>query len=50
MKKFLLAAVVLSALLGSTGCNGGKDRDDDTGRGERQDRLDTTSGKPPGGR
>ena len=49
-KKFLVAVFVLSALLSAAGCNDGKDRNDDTGRGERQDQLDTTSGKPPGGR
>jgi hypothetical protein len=47
MKKLLLAAFVLSALLSASGCNNGHDRNDSTGRGERQDRLDTTTGRMP---
>ena len=47
MKKLLLTAFVLSALLSAIGCNNGKDRNDSTGRGEHQDRLDTTSGRMP---
>ena len=48
MKRLLLLAVLASALLTAWGCNNDKDRDDSTGSGEKQDRLDTVSGKPPG--
>ena len=50
MKKFLLTALVLcamTAMMSAIGCNDGKDRNDDTGQSEKQDRLDATSGKPP---
>src|SRR5207244_13381282 len=46
MKKLLLTAFVLSALLSAWGCHN-HDRNQSTGRGERQDRLDTTSGRMP---
>ena len=46
MKKLLLTAFVLSALLSVAGCHNGNDRNDSTGHGERQDRLDTTAGRP----
>ena len=45
MKKLLLTVTVFAALLSTSGC---KDtRNDSTGRGEKQDRLDTTTGKAP---
>jgi hypothetical protein len=47
MKKLLLAVFVLSALLSAAGCHNGHDRNDSTGRGERQDRIDTTTGRAP---
>ena len=47
MKKLLLLAVLTSALLTAWGCNNDKDRNDSTGQSEKQDRLDTVSGKPP---
>ena len=47
MRKLLLAVFVLSTLLAATGCNDNKDRNDSTGKGEKQDRLDATSGKLP---
>ena len=47
MKKFLLLAVMSAALLTAWGCKNGHDRNDDTGHGEKQDRLDTTTGKMP---
>ena len=47
MKKLLLLTVLASALMTAWGCHNGHDRNDSTGRGERQDRLDTTSGRMP---
>ena len=44
MKKLVLIAVIASALLSALGCHNGHDRNDDTGRGERNDRLNTTTG------
>ena len=46
MKKLLLTVAVFAALLSTWGCNK-DDRNDSTGRGERQDRLDTTTGRAP---
>ena len=47
MRKLLLAVFVLSTLLAVIGCNHNKDHNDSTGQGEKQDRLDATSGKMP---
>jgi hypothetical protein len=47
MKKLLLTAFVLSALLSAWGCNN-KNHDSSADHSDRQDRLDTTSGKVPG--
>jgi hypothetical protein len=47
MKKLLLIAFVASALLSTWGCRDKNDRNDSTGRGEKQDRLDTTTGRVP---
>ena len=47
MKKLLLVAFVATALLSAWGCNNDKDRNDSTGHGEKQDRIDTTTGHPP---
>ena len=44
MKKLVLIAVIASALLTVIGCNNGHDRNDDTGRGESHDRVNTTTG------
>lgn len=45
--KHLLLAILAAALLASTpGCR--DDRNDETGRGEKQERIDTSRGTRPG--
>jgi hypothetical protein len=48
MKTALMALLAAVLLASSFGCNDGNDRNDDTGRGEKQDRIDTVRGRPPG--
>jgi hypothetical protein len=48
MKTALMALLAAVLLVSSFGCNNGKDRNDDTGRSEKQDRTDVTRGRPPG--
>ena len=43
--RVLLTALVLAALFVGAGCKSGDG--DDGGGGDKQDRLDTVSGKPP---
>jgi hypothetical protein len=45
MKLLTLGLIVAVLALGSVACR--HNRNDETGRGERQDRLDTTQGRMP---
>ena len=47
MCKLLLTAFLLTALFSASGCHNSHDRNDDTGKGEKQDRIDVTTGKMP---
>jgi hypothetical protein len=46
MKNILMAALAVVLLGSAWGCR--DDRNDETGKGERQERLDTTRGNRPG--
>ena len=47
MKKLLLAALAAVLFTSITACQDGNDRNDSTGKGEKQDRIDTVRGKAP---
>jgi hypothetical protein len=47
MKKLLLAVLAAVLLISVTACQDGNDRNDSTGKGEKQDRIDTVRGKTP---
>lgn len=45
MKQLYLAILAAVLLVSTQGCR--DDRNDETGRGEKQDRIDATRGTPP---